>query len=125
MSRFFLPVILPILVLVSGAAQGDEVRRTAFAAPLIGTWAPSADLCANGDSAITIASNAYKGPDGKCRVAWIVETPGPLGPSYGVHAACAQRGKAPRATDAIMRPEGERLLIGNSFESLKPYQRCR
>lgn len=124
MFRFVWSAALPALLLTSQLAFGDEVRRTAFAAPLIGTWAPSADLCGRQHSAITIAKSAYAGPGGKCRVAWIVETPGPFGPSYGVHATCVGRDKTARAIDSIFRPEGDRLLVGGSFETLRPYQRC-
>jgi len=51
-------------------------------------------------------------------------TAGPFGPSYGVRAACAGPGKTVKAVDSIIRPEGDRLLVGGSFETLRPYQRC-
>ena len=65
--------------------------------------------------------------DGKCRVGWIVETPGSRGPNYAVHAQCESNGQAARAdvVNMILRPEGgDRVSIGKSFTDLKPYLRC-
>jgi len=110
---------------MSGAAHGDEVRRAAFEAPLVGIWAPSPDLCASGDSVITISKRAYESAGNRCELGWVVVTPGPFGPTYGVRASCAGPDKTVRAVDSIIRPEGERLLIGSSYETLRPYQRCQ
>jgi hypothetical protein len=75
------PAILAVSALLAQRAGADEVRHTTFPGVLIGTWAPSAELCAAKDkSNITIAADGYSTADGKCSVGWIVETAGSRGP---------------------------------------------
>jgi hypothetical protein len=121
--------LLAVATLLAQRAGADEVRHTTFPSVLVGTWAPSAELCAAKDkSRITVAADGYSTADGKCSVRWIVETPGSRGPNYAVHAACegdAQPAK-PDVVNMILRPEGDdRVSIGKSFTDLKPYLRCR
>jgi hypothetical protein len=109
-------------------ASADDVRHLTFPSALVGTWAPSADLCAAKDkSIVAITANGYSTADDKCSVRWIVVTPGSLGPNYAVHAQCksdAQPAK-PDVVNMILRPEaGDRVSIGTSFTDLKPYLRC-
>lgn len=120
--------ILVISALLSQRAGADEVRHTTFPSVLVGTWGPSAELCAAKDkSTIAIVADGYNTADGKCSVRWIVETAGSRGPNYAVHAACegdAQPAK-PDVVNMILRPEGsDRVSIGKSFADLKPYVRC-
>jgi hypothetical protein len=123
-----LPAILAVSALPAQRAGADEVRHTAFPSMLVGTWAPSAELCAAKDkSNITVAADGYSTADGKCSVRWIVETAGSLGPNYAVHAQCDADGQPARAdvVNMILRPEaGGRVSIGKSFTDLKPYVRC-
>ena len=124
-SAIFLTILA---VAASQRAGADEVRHTTFPGVLIGTWAPSAELCAAKDkSNITVAADGYSTADGKCSVRWVVETAGSLGPNYAVHAQCegdAQPAKQD-VVNMIVRPEaGDRLSIGTSFTDLKPYLRC-
>jgi hypothetical protein len=123
-----LPAILAVSALLAQRAGADEVRHTAFPSVLVGTWAPSAELCAAKDkSNITIATDGYSTADGKCSVRWIVETAGSLGPNYAVHAQCDADGQPAKAdvVNMILRPEaGGRVSIGKSFTDLKPYVRC-
>jgi hypothetical protein len=123
-----LPAILAIAALPSQRAGADEIRHTTFPSVLVGRWAPSAELCAAKDkSNIAIAADGYSTADGKCRVRWIVETAGSLGPNYAVHAQCEGDGQAAKAdvVNMILRPEaGDRISIGKSFTDLKPYLRC-
>jgi hypothetical protein len=120
--------ILAVSVLPSQRAGADEVRHTTFPSVLVGTWAPSAALCAAKDkSNVTIAANGYSTANGKCSVRWIVETPGSLGPNYAVHAQCEADGQPAKAdvVNMILRPEaGDKVSIGTSFTDLKPYLRC-
>jgi hypothetical protein len=120
--------IMALSALPPQRAGADEVRHTTFPSVLVGTWAPSAELCAAKDkSNITIASDGYSTADGKCSVGWIVETAGSLGPNYAVHAQCEGNRQAARAdvVNMILRPEGgDRVSIGKSFTDLKPYLRC-
>jgi hypothetical protein len=109
------------------AAVADEVHRNAFMAPLIGTWAQSADLCAKDDkSNFSIAASTYTGPDGSCAVETIVEMASPKGTNYSVRGRCAATPQdQPRFVSTLMRPDGaDAMSIGTSFEDLKPYQRC-
>ena len=123
-----LPAIMAVSALLAQRAGADEVRHTTFPTVLIGTWAPSAELCAAKDkSSITVAADGYNTADGKCSVRWIVETPGSRGPNYAVHAQCEADGQAARAdvVNLILRPEdGGKISIGKSFTDLKPYLRC-
>jgi|GEM_PF-1490727 len=120
--------MLVIFALPSQHAGADEVRHTTFPSVLVGTWAPSAELCAAKDkSSIAIAADGYSTADGKCSVRWIVETAGSRGPNYAVHAQCEADGQPARAdvVNMILRPEGnDRASIGKSFADLKSYLRC-
>lgn len=108
-------------------AAADEVRRGAFEATLIGTWAQSADLCAKDDkSNFAITASSYTGPDGTCAVEAIIETPAPKGANYSVRGRCQGSPQdQPHVASVIMRPDGaDQMSIGSSFAELKPYQRC-
>jgi len=129
MMRTSFAVFLSIMAMAAPQRAGaDEVRHTTFPAVLIGTWAPSAELCAAKDkSSITIAATGYSTADGKCSVGWIVETAGSRGPNYAVHAQCEGDAQKARAdvVNVILRPESaDRVSIGKSFTDLKPYLRC-
>lgn len=105
----------------------DEIRRAAITTSLVGTWAQSADLCAANDkSNIVLAEAKFSGPDGSCNVETVVETAGVQGPNYSVRGRCGEPSSGgATVVNLIVRPQGgDRLLIGTSFEDLKPYQRC-
>ena len=123
-----LPAIVALAALPPQRAGADEVRHTTFPSVLVGTWAPSAELCAAKDkSNISVAADGYSTADGKCSVRWIVETPGSRGTNYAVHAQCEGDAQNARAdvVNMILRPEaGDRISIGKSFTDLKPYLRC-
>jgi hypothetical protein len=127
-SFTILSAILTVSALPSQRAGADEVRHTTFPSVLLGTWAPSAELCAAKDkSSITVAADGYSTAAGKCSVRWIVETPGSLGPNYAVHAQCEADGQPAKADviNMILRPEGgDKVSIGTSFTDLKPYVHC-
>jgi hypothetical protein len=123
-----LPAILAVSALLAQRAGADEVRHTTFPGVLIGTRAPSAELCAAKDkSNISVAADGYSTADGKCSVGWIVETAGSRGPNFAVHARCEGDAQNARAdvVNMILRPEdGGKISIGKSFTDLKPYVRC-
>ncbi|HUC50919.1 MAG TPA: hypothetical protein VMA30_16185 [Xanthobacteraceae bacterium] len=125
----FAGLISVVSLLAVDPAAADEIRHTTFPGPLVGSWAQSADNCAKGDkSNFTIAAFGYGGPDGNCAVVVIVETAGAKGPNYSVRALCAAGDRvqpAGHVVNMIMRLDGaDHVLIGTSFENLKPYQRC-
>jgi len=111
--------------LFAAVVFGDEIRRTSFAAPFIGTWAPASEPCdAKSKSRLAISQTQYSNANGNCRVLWIVETAGAQGSNYSVHAACADASGQNKTADLIMRRDGDRLLIGSAFSDLKPYRLC-
>lgn len=108
-------------------AAADEIRHATITTSLVGTWAQSADLCAANDkSNIVLAEAKFAGPDGNCNVETVVETAGAQGPNYSVRGRCGEPSSGgATVVNLIVRPQGgDRLLIGKSFEDLKPYQRC-
>jgi hypothetical protein len=114
--------------LISQAANGDEIRRTAFADVLMGTWAMTAEQCEAKDKPnIVISKDKYADADGSCSVRWIVETAGAAGPNYAVHAFCAETTKPAKTktVNLIIRPNGnDRISIGTTFDDLKHFLRC-
>jgi len=123
--------ILALIFGISMAASqalGDEIRHTKFSGVLLGTWAPSQDLCSGQDkSKITISEAQIISSDGNCTVQWIVEKAAARGATYGVHARCVDPSQPDKigAVDLILWPEGsDRISIGRSFDDLKMYQRC-
>jgi hypothetical protein len=121
-------VILAISALTSQAAFGDEIRRTAFASALLGTWARTIELCDMKDeSNIVISEKRYIGSDKNCSVQVIVETAGALGPNYSVRALCADQSDPSKTNIAnlIIRPQNnDRISVGKAFDELKSYHRC-
>ncbi|MBX9842290.1 MAG: hypothetical protein K2Z80_10835 [Xanthobacteraceae bacterium] len=113
--------IAACLVLVSQVANGDEIRRTAFADGLLGTWALTAPQCEAGDKQnIEISKAKYVYGDDSCSVGWIVETAAPAGTNYAVHALCADRSQPAktRTVNLIIRPRGnDRILVGTAVPS--------
>ena len=120
--------ILAAAALLPQRASADDVRHLRFPSVLVGTWAPSAELCAAKDNSIVaITADGYSTAAAKCSVRWIVETPGSRGTNYAVHAQCEGDAQNARAdvVNMILRPEGgDHASIGTSFTDLKPYLRC-
>ena len=80
---------LAISALVSRTAAGDEIRRAALPAALLGTWGESSENCTTKDkSNVVIESVKYGDASGSCAVRWVVETPSAQGTNYAVHALC-------------------------------------
>jgi hypothetical protein len=121
-------VISAISTLMSPAAFGDEVRRTAFAGTLLGTWARSNELCDTNDkSNIVISEAKYSVSDKSCGVQVIVETAGATGPNYSIRARCADPSDPSKTsiTNLLIRPQSnDRISAGEAFDDLKSYQRC-
>ena len=128
MTMRSLVLIWGISIAASQAAIGDEIRHTRFSGALLGTWAPSQELCgAKDNSNITISEAQFSSPEGNCNVQWIVERAAARGATYGIHARCADPSQPDKtgAVDLILWPQGsDRISIGKSFDDLKVYQRC-
>ncbi len=115
------------VLLLPEIAAADEIRHTSFASFMVGAYAASQDRCASNDkSNITIAETKFTMSDDACDVRWIVETVGRNGAFFSAHAACTGKDRSePKVMDVIFQPAGDgRLLIGDSFDNLKPYMRC-
>jgi hypothetical protein len=125
--RTFVPM-LGVSALMVQIAAGDEIRHTKFAGTLLGTWAPSQELCERKDkSSITISGAQFSSSDGSCAVQWIVERAASRGVTYGVHARCVDPSQPNKvsAINLIVWPQGsDRISIGKTFDDLKLYQRC-
>jgi hypothetical protein len=119
---------LSVSAVLSRAAVGDEIRRTAFAGTLLGTWALNAEQCKTNDKSNIVIENAkYGDANGSCAVRWIVETAGSHGTNYAVHALCtsASQPVKTQTVNIIIRPQSQDVAVmGRSFKDLKTYQRC-
>lgn len=126
-----LRIIVPVLgisALMAQVAASDEIRKTKFSSALLGTWAPSPELCESKDkSSVTISEAQFTSSDGNCEVQWIVERAAPRGATYGVHARCSDSSDREKVStiNLIIWPQGsDRISIGKAFDDLKIYQRC-
>jgi hypothetical protein len=120
--------MLSVCSLLPQGANGSDVRHTAFAEGLRGTWASSQNSCQRkDDSNFSISAAQFDGAEGKCEVLWIVERPARRGPTFGVHARCVDP-KQPdnvRTVDLIfLQQDTDKIEIGKAFDALKTYQRC-
>jgi hypothetical protein len=119
--------VLTLSVLAWQSSRADEVRRSTFAAALLGTWTPASQTCsADNKSNLVIAETTYTGANGNCKVGWIVETSGTRGPNYAVHGICGDAAAGPpKQENFVIRPDStDQISIGTSFDDLKSYQRC-
>ena len=115
------------VLLLPAVAAADEIRHTSFGSFMTGTYAASADRCGASDkSAVTIGVTTFTMAEDACDVRWIVETTGRSGVFFSAHGACSRKGGSePKVMDVIFQPAGDgRLLVGDSFDNLKPYVRC-
>lgn len=125
------PFLLTILTagLATSAALADIKRHDSIPQLFHGSWAPSQDACRskdNSDNPVTVVSaTSYAGPNAKCTVAWVSETPGANGAIYSAHLLCGDRDGMPKTqSNVIMLRDKGAVLMGSSFNNLKPYQRC-
>ena len=120
--------ILGVLLMVSMVAAEEEVRQTAFADELLGSWAPTNALCeANNKAKITISEIMYHSPDRTCGVLWIVETPAVHATNYSVHGLCVDASQSSEAdiSDLIIQARTkDKIMVGQSLADLKAYYRC-
>ena len=121
-------VAIAAVLLLPEIAAADEIRHTSFGSFMVGTYAASEDHCgANDTSAVKIGVTNFTIAEDACDVRWIVETTGRSGVFFSAHANCTRKDRSePKVMDLIFQPAGDgRLLIGDSFDNLKSYQRCR
>jgi hypothetical protein len=120
--------ILGALLTVSVVAAEEEVRQTAFADELLGSWAPTNALCqANDKAKITISEITYHSPDRTCGVLWIVETPAAHATNYSVHGQCVDASQSSESdtSDLIIQAKAkDKIMVGRSLADLKAYYRC-
>jgi hypothetical protein len=122
-------VLTLLVALLPHAAGADVVRHAAIPDAYLGTWAADAGKCGESDkAAVVLAAKAYTSSSANCSVDFVSETAGARGSIYSARLQCsnpAARGKTKSAVNLIIRPDSaDRILIGSSFDSLTPYQRC-
>jgi hypothetical protein len=120
--------ILGALLMVSVVAAEEEVRQTAFANELLGSWAPTNAICqANDEAKITISEILYHSPDRTCGVLWIVEIPAAHATNYSVHGLCVDASQSSESdtSDLIIQAKAkDKIMVGRSLADLKAYYRC-
>jgi hypothetical protein len=121
-------IALAIFALVSRTAAGDEIRRAALPAALLGTWGESSENCTTKDkSNVVMESAKYGDASRSCAVRWVVETPSPQGTNYAVRALCTSASDQTKTqiVNIIIRPQGnDSASMGRSFRDLKIYHHC-
>jgi hypothetical protein len=122
-------VLTLFVVLLPHAAGADIVRRSAIPNAYLGTWAADAGKCGESDkAAVVLRAKAYTSSTANCTVRFVSETAGARGSIYSARLQCsnaASKGKTKSVANLIIRPDSaDRILIGPSFKSLTPYQRC-
>ena len=115
-------------VLVPQVAASYGVRLSAIPEAYWGTWVPAADVCRDANkSAIVLSGKAYVTSAVSCVVNYVAETPTPKGPIYSARLQCSNlAGRAPKkvANLIIRSGDADKISMGPTFDSLKPYQRC-
>jgi len=116
-------VLIVVLSLQDAAAR--EIPRPTIPDEFLGTWAPSAEPCKEGDrSAIVLSPKEYAGPIGICGIETVIETPGRDAPIYSARMLCSSSG-AQAQKNLIIRPEGSgQMSVGPTFEGLVAHRRC-
>lgn len=114
---------------MSHGALADVIRHEYVPKALLGSWAPSQDVCNKKDdkTVVVLSPKGYVGAGSNCTVAWVSETPGAKGAIFSAHLLCDKPGDKAQRTQSnlIMLPlGGDKVSLGSDFNNLKDYQRC-
>jgi hypothetical protein len=126
-SEHLMRAIIAVATLLSGPALADSVRHLDVPERLVGTWAPSTELCRDDKSTIVVSSRGYASTQESCEVQWVTETAGRDGPIYSARLRCAKPGAPEQKEEQnrliVPRADGQ-FSAGSGFDDLKSYQRC-
>lgn len=120
-------LIALVSAFLPGASLADSVRHLSVPERFWGTWAPSADLCADDKSVFVVSAKGYTALDENCTVQWVTETVGTVGPFYSAHMRCSNPATPNDFTEVnriIVANEDGKLSAGPDFKQLKSYRRC-
>jgi hypothetical protein len=120
-------LIALVFALLPNASLADSVRHLSVPERFWGTWAPSADLCADHKSVFVVSAKGYTASDAGCTVQWVTETAGAGGSVFSAHMRCSNPGAPDEITEVnrviVPNDRGE-LSAGPDFSQLKSYRRC-
>jgi hypothetical protein len=120
-------LIALVCALLPNASLADSVRHLSVPERFWGTWAPSADLCADAKSVFVVSAKGYTASDASCTVQWVTEIAGTAGPFYSAHMRCSNPATPNDVTEVnriIVANEDGTLSAGPDFKQLKSYRRC-
>jgi hypothetical protein len=120
-------LIALVFALLPNASLADSVRHLSVPERFWGTWAPSADLCADAKSVFVVSAKGYTASDASCTVQWVTEIAGTAGPFYSAHMRCSNPATPNDVTEVnriIVANEDGKLSAGPDFKQLKSYGRC-
>jgi hypothetical protein len=120
-------LIALVSALLPSASFADSVRHLSVPERFWGTWAPSADLCADDKSVFVVSAKGYVSSQASCTIQWVTETVGASGPFYSAHMRCSNPATPNETTEVnriIVANEGGELSAGPDFKQLKSYRRC-
>ncbi len=120
-------LIALVSALLPSASLADSVRHLSVPERFWGTWAPSADLCADDKSVFVVSAKGYVSSQASCTIQWVTETAGASGPFYSAHMRCSNPATPNETTEVnriIVANEGGELSAGPDFKQLKSYRRC-
>ena len=120
-------IIALACVLLSNPSLADTVRHPGVPERVWGMWAPSADLCRDDKSTVTVSAKSYVTGQENCEVRWVVETAGRSGPIYSARMRCSSLAAPKQTTESnriIVPNESGQLSVGPELKELKTYHRC-
>ena len=120
-------LIALVFALLPNASLADSVRHLSVPERFWGTWAPSADLCADAKSVFVVSAKGYTASDASCTVQWVTAIAGTAGPFYSAHMRCSNPATPNDVTEVnriIVANEDGTLSAGPDFKQLKSYRRC-
>jgi hypothetical protein len=121
-------VIALTSVLLTGPSLADSVRHLSVPERFWGTWAPSAELCRDNKSVITVSPKGYTTAQSSCAIQWVTETAGADGSIYSAHMRCTLLNEPQQAPEEVNRiiiakTDGQ-VTAGPDFHELRSLQRC-
>src|SRR5262249_52698697 len=119
-------LIVPIVVLLSQAATGADVRHTEIPETFRGAWAVSQEDCGDSNksdssrSVIVISGTSYAASEAKCAVMWVTETATRQGPLFSAHLQCSAANSSAKSASnfLLLSKSADEILGGTEFSNL-------